>query len=287
MARFARSGDVWEGDAGNGGTSAAPLETEPGEHVVVSIENCRDLGGYPTPNGPTQPWRFLRSGNTAAVNPVDRAFLLDQGLARDMDLRSVDETRSYPDAFERVRGVRYQNVPLHNSNLHDPRFATQSTGNDTNDFLTNGYLKMLGNHKAVRKIFRFFSHAKDDECVLFHCAAGMDRTGVTAMLLLGLAGVDRDHIVADYGYSFGPPAAVDALVFGWVGKHAAHMAKDVRAADDPEFTEGSHEALGSLLPIMANVYDGVIDAYGSVEAYLLACGCRTRELDRVRAHLLD
>ena len=35
-------------------------------------------------------------------------------------------------------------------------------------------------------------------CSLFHCRAGKDRTGVVAMLLLGLAGVDDEFIVEDY-----------------------------------------------------------------------------------------
>ena len=33
---------------------------------------------------------------------------------------------------------------------------------------------------------------------LFHCSAGKDRTGVLAALLLDLAGVEHDAIVADY-----------------------------------------------------------------------------------------
>ena len=37
-----------------------------------------------------------------------------------------------------------------------------------------------------------------DGCSLFHCRAGKDRTGVIAMLLLNLAGVDDEYIVADY-----------------------------------------------------------------------------------------
>jgi protein-tyrosine phosphatase len=34
--------------------------------------------------------------------------------------------------------------------------------------------------------------------VLFHCAAGKDRTGVAAALLLELAGVDDETIIEDY-----------------------------------------------------------------------------------------
>ena len=43
--------------------------------------------------------------------------------------------------------------------------------------------------------------------LVFHCAAGKDRTGVLAALVLELAGVDREVIVADYvltGERIGP-----------------------------------------------------------------------------------
>ena len=36
---------------------------------------------------------------------------------------------------------------------------------------------------------------------LFHCTAGKDRTGVLAMLLLDLAGVSGESILADYSMS--------------------------------------------------------------------------------------
>lgn len=40
-----------------------------------------------------------------------------------------------------------------------------------------------------------------DGAVLFHCAAGKDRTGVFTMLLLALAGVEWADILADYTVS--------------------------------------------------------------------------------------
>jgi protein tyrosine/serine phosphatase len=35
-------------------------------------------------------------------------------------------------------------------------------------------------------------------CVVFHCAAGKDRTGLLALVLLTLAGATPDEIIADY-----------------------------------------------------------------------------------------
>ena len=40
-----------------------------------------------------------------------------------------------------------------------------------------------------------------DGPVLFHCAAGLDRTGVVSALLLRLLGVSREDVLADYRLS--------------------------------------------------------------------------------------
>ena len=43
----------------------------------------------------------------------------------------------------------------------------------------------------------------DGEKILFHCTAGKDRTGITAMLLLGLAEVGDGHVLDDYDIRLG------------------------------------------------------------------------------------
>ena len=40
-----------------------------------------------------------------------------------------------------------------------------------------------------------------------------------------------------------------------------------------------------LAKLMGRVYDGLLESYGSVEAYLLACGVSKSQLTRVRDHL--
>jgi len=53
---------------------------------------------------------------------------------------------------------------------------------DEGDYYAGVYLDMLANREAVRRMFAFMASVSEDGCVLFHCSAGMDRTGVTAML---------------------------------------------------------------------------------------------------------
>ena len=255
----------WRHKQGNGGP-AGPTE---GGRLLPVGDNCRELGGYPlpaghgrTPGSATLAHRFLRSGSTSALSRKEAHYLREYGVTRVVDLRSASECASSPDAFAAYPGVTYTNVPLFGVNLHDPKLRLPG---DTRDYLATGYLRMLDNHEAVHRIFSAFAEAAPEECVLYHCAAGMDRTGITSMLLLGLCGVDRTSIVADYTYSFTTREEADAYIYQGVA---------------PSFT-----TVDVLAKLMGHVYDGLLESYGSIEAYLLACGATKTQLTRVREHL--
>lgn len=227
--------------------------------------NVRELGGYATPRGTTATHRFLRSGDTDMLSERDLAFFRQYGVRRVVDLRSTSETRIAPDDLASQSWVTYRNVPLYDFDMHDP---TLDISERDGGYLASGYLTMLANRPAVQEIFSFFAEAAADECVLFHCAAGMDRTGVTAMLLLGLAGVDRQHIVADYVYSYGTPEEVNQAVF------------------EGKVPKGARNDLAGAIKTMSTVYDRLTSSYGSVRGYLTACGLSQQELEAVRAHLV-
>mgnify|MGYP000938273510 FL=1 len=59
------------------------------------------------------------------------------------------------------------------------------------------YRLMLRNGgKEIRKALEVV--ADSEGSVLFHCAAGKDRTGILAMLILSSVGVEREDILVDY-----------------------------------------------------------------------------------------
>lgn len=61
------------------------------------------------------------------------------------------------------------------------------------------YKSLLDNDApSIRCVMEAIDECGAGGCTLFHCRAGKDRTGVIAMLLLGLAGVSDEDIVADY-----------------------------------------------------------------------------------------
>lgn len=242
-----------------------PSELEPSRKLELRTGyNVRELGGYAVDGGATRYRRFLRSGGLDMVSSQDQQRLYDYGVRLVVDLRGDYELELARDRMVEKPGMRYLHAPLYDIDLSDPKL---DRGVDEGGYLSLGYLTMLGNHEVVRQIFSFFATARPDECVLFHCAAGMDRTGVTAMLLLGLCGASRDRLIADYCYSFGSEDEVDHHVFK--GTHTVRPELQLRV-----------EAI-------ATVIDRLLAGYGSYEAYLTACGVTDDELASVRAHLLD
>ena len=233
---------------------------------VPSAMNLRDLGGYETPDGPTVAHRFLRCGSTRCISQKDRSFLRTYGLTHVLDLRGSGESPAITCPYARDREITWKNVTLLGQNLSDPAFAAAQKNMD---YLSRGYLAMLENHETIRQAIAFLASVPHRECALFHCAAGMDRTGVVAMLLLGAAGVSRNDIVRDYLYSFASLREVDRFV----AEGAA-----------PESFAGSR--LMGRLDTMGKVHDAVLESYGTFAAYLLACGLTKDELDQLRKRLL-
>ncbi len=225
-------------------------------------ENVRELGGYRAEGGMTRRGRYLRSGSTERLNEEALRLLGKYGVTHVLDLRGSFERPEVSCRFAHHPGVVWLNVPLFGYDVSDPRLGRR---NDFDDYLVESYLTMLANHGAVKRIIDFLARVPAGECALFHCAAGMDRTGVTAMLLLGAVGVGRRQIIADYAYSFGSIEEVD------------------RAMDDPTYDgENIWNSVQSRISTMANVYDTLIEAYESVPKYLLACGVSPETLEVLR-----
>lgn len=236
---------------------------------VRSGQNFRDLGGYDTPYGPTAYRRFIRSGSTSSLSTADMTRLEAYGVCRVLDLRSSFEDPRVSDRFVRRPSVEWLNVPLFDYDLSDPKLTGVAT--PAGNYLIDGYVTMISNQQAIRHIFEFFGKTPPGGGVLFHCAAGMDRTGMTAMLLLGLAEVSRAQIVADYLYSFAPPHEVDEVVF---------------AGAEPVVRKGTWNPLPSRKQAIEFVLDRIEEGYGTTRGYLEACGIDTVCLETVRGMLV-
>ena len=240
-------------------------ELEPARKLELQTGfNVRELGGYGVDGGVTEYRRFVRSGGLDMLSAQDQRLLYDYGVRLVVDLRGNHEVSVAGDKIAHMPGVRFLHAPLFDINLSDPSLGLDEVGGS---YHTLGYLTMLANRDAVRQVFSFFATAREGECVLFHCAAGMDRTGMVAMLLLGLAGASRERIVSDYCYSFGQVSEVDGIVYK--GNVPVRRELELR------------------LEAISTVLDRLEDGFGTIEHYLRSCGLREDELARVRSHMLE
>ena len=152
--------------------------------------NVRDLGGYTAEGGQiTCPHRFLRAAALSELTEEDKKELTRYGVRAVFDLRSVYEAEENPDPA--LDGAAYYPFPLLD------RMNSAQKGDEMPGSMGEVYVGLLKNDgetfaALLRKMLEV------DGCVLFHCSAGKDRTGVTAMLLLGAAGASRETILRDY-----------------------------------------------------------------------------------------
>jgi protein tyrosine/serine phosphatase len=203
-ARPPNAADV-RGDASTIGLPALGAETlhEPSWIDCDGAHNVRDLGGLPAETGWTRRGVLLRADALDALSESDVArFVDDVGLAHVVDLRSAGERAERGRGRLGDRKISYSDLDVIDDLTlafrRDVRTAAAAAGTDPEIIIANGYVELLdtGAKAFASAIERIV--APGGTPALVHCAAGKDRTGVLVALLLDVAGVDRDVIVADY-----------------------------------------------------------------------------------------
>jgi len=154
-----------------------------------NLHNARDLGGLPTARGETISGRFFRTPRLDALDAAGWSDLRAAGVRTIVDLRNDDEI----EPLELPSGIVRRNHPIEDQNH---RHFMDRWGR-----LLNSPIYYSDNLRywpqRIVAVFRSFAEAPPGG-IVFHCAAGRDRTGLVSALLLQLAGVDDDAIVADY-----------------------------------------------------------------------------------------
>ena len=155
--------------------------------------NFRDLGGYPTGNGQrTRHGRLFRSDGLQGLSDADVKALSELGLRTVIDLRTAEEV-------ERLGRGPLANQPVHYEHLTVIREdAGESHAAPETDDLADRYLWYLDIGRAAIARALELAGDPDRQPLVFHCAAGKDRTGVVAAMILDCAGVSRSDIVDDY-----------------------------------------------------------------------------------------
>ncbi len=228
---------------------------------LQGIENCRELGGYPTKTGEQVSWRtFLRSSDMSRATEQDIAFLKEYGIQTVIDLRGEDEVKAFPNPLANESFCDYHHIPL----FTQPLTAMNLPKNiDMGDF----YITLLENTTTLPVVFETIAEA-DDGSIVFHCMAGKDRTGVLAMLLLGIADVAKKDIITNYEVTYS-------------NMESFHDEGNILPEGVPV------EFLYSKREYIERAYDHLMENYGSFEDYLQSKHISRDVITKVRDRLLQ
>lgn len=239
--------------------------------------NFRDLGGWRTPDGRSVRWgRLFRADSVhlLTAGDVDRA-VGELGLRTMIDLRSDAEIAA---------GVVGALAPLVASRQHLPVTAygvaaidaphPVATADRSPTRMFEQYAAML--EVSGPMIARAVSGLAVTDALpgVFFCAAGKDRTGVLAAVVLGALGVCDDDIIEDY-------VLTGASMEQVIGRFAALAgAADIYRDYSPSHFAPYAETMDRLLA-------HVRETHGSFAAYLRGNGLSADTLDRLAAQLVE
>ena len=131
---------------------------------------------------------------------------------------------------------------------------------ETDIRLSDFYCLLLEDGKSsFNEIFSVFADQQKTG-VLFHCAAGKDRTGVFAALLLNLLGAKDGDIIANY-----------EVTYSYLFNDSAFDSSEI----PQQFANSNRESMVVLLKKLKKDY---VNAYN----YLLACGLTEIQLDKIK-----
>jgi protein-tyrosine phosphatase len=238
------------------------------------ILNFRDLGGYRTAAGGRTRWgKVFRADSLHQLTPADQAQFEGLGLRVIYDLRTEPERQRQPTVVQAAPALRSVWLPLIAANQLDAD-SMRDRLKDGEQFLLDVYQGMVANSAPVFGALLSGLTRPDGLPAVFHCAAGKDRTGMTAAILLSVLGVSEHDVLQDYELT---------------SQHRSEKRR-VEIMGSLEQLGLAPEIAAGLLStprwVMATVLDTIRSEYGSVEGYLLGpVGLTGGTIDDLR-HLL-
>ena len=245
--------------------------------------NFRDLGGYAARDGRTVQWgRVFRSDALHTLTAADLEVIAALGLRSVFDLRWPYEREEQPTGIPASNGHRSVHLML----ADDPdRLAGKGLLDQIldgtlpeadDDYVISIYQEVLGNGAAM--FGTMLTHLADEDWLpaVFHCAAGKDRTGIGAALLLSVLGVDDETILDDY----------ELTNIYRSNRRIEELRPAIEAAGVD--VEKVRPFLSARRPVLAGTLRHLHDDHGGIERYLLGPAEMAPEtLDRLRDLLLE
>ncbi|MGY1698510.1 tyrosine-protein phosphatase [Geodermatophilus sp. SYSU D00766] len=225
------------------------------------FHNARDLGGLPTRSGRwTRRGAFYRSATLQLVTPAGWEQAHRAGVRTVVDLRN-DDVAAEPVGPVGITRVR---VPLDGVEDTELWRRLRDEELDGTPLYYAPFLACRSDRVAV--VVTALARTAPGG-VLFHCAAGRDRTGLVTLLLLALADVEPEAVAEDHTLSVEPLRRLAALL----GR------PDEQPALERVLTAHGTTARSSLLATLEEL---------DVASYLTAAGVSEDDLATLRDRLV-
>ena len=258
---------------------------------IKGAQNVRDLGGLIGYEGrKIKMGRIIRSSNLSLLENDGYNTLNKYGLRVVVDFRSEAEIESAPDV--QMDGVKYVKCPiLKNLTVGISRNGAKATidelvigvatelGKNAKEWLKKLYIPLVTDEFSLNGYRCFFNELIENKsgALLFHCAAGKDRVGTGAALLLLALGVCENDVISDYMLT---NKSVEKST-----KNAINMAKK----------QGIDEDIISVIPCVNGVdksYIGqvieIVNNCGGIEKFLNdKLGIDNKKLEILRSNYLE
>jgi protein-tyrosine phosphatase len=243
-----------------------------GEYQGVAAERCiamegahnfRDIGGYVTNDGAKVRWGALyRSGKLSELSVRDIDVIDQLGLSLIYDFRREDECERAPNRYSSV-SAQTVNLPI-TPGSGESFFHSVAAGNANPEqmiqFMVELNVDLALNQTAQYQQMFSGLLAADTDAVLIHCAAGKDRTGFGAALILAALGVSQSDMLVDYMLS-NKYLPVEDEITKMLVTYEDYFPNNIdRTVLRPMF-EVRPEYIGAA-------FKAIEDAYGDIEAYL-------------------
>lgn len=181
------------------GNRALATERRLGMH---GAPNFRDFGGYQTEEGRQVKWGYLfRSGQLSNLNDHDIALLETLQLDLVCDFRRVEEQEGDPSRLPASNPPRIASLPIvpgSNARFFEEADAHLAGPEVMYDFMVEINRDFaIAQTETYARMFREILSVPDNR-FLVHCAAGKDRTGFAAAIVLLALGVPRETVMRDY-----------------------------------------------------------------------------------------
>ena len=225
--------------------------------------NFRDMGGYRTADGRTVRWATLyRSGVMSKIDPSEIATLKSLGIVSICDLRTTRERARRPTTWHEGSQVEMltRDYEMSVGVLKNLIAEGKGSAEAVAEHMHVIYRDLLEEQaESYTALFRRLAEGRTP--LVFNCAAGKDRTGIAAALILSALGVSREDVMADYALT---NQFVDGLLdlmrqdedfSGWFGEQPDSAYPLLRA--EPIYLDGMFEELeqryGGLQPYLADI----------------------------------